>query len=384
MKKTAGILTMHSVVNYGSRLQTLATYEFIRKEGYEPKVIDYRYPTEYHLKNSHNFTNNKRSGCKCKESLPHRIKTKLAKIILRPDKNKRLKKFNEFYNKHILLTRPYNSKEELSEDPPIFNVYVAGSDQIWNPFFIHHDTSFFLAWTPNGSKKISYASSVAVKHIPEEFIGNIKDNLSSFSAISVRENPEFLNHLLNKDVKQVLDPTFLLTKTEWTKYFNKKPIIRGKYILCYILSYSYDPYPYIYEVINKVKKELGYKVIIIDGDLAKYFQGYNIYVNGGPEEFLNLFYNAEFVITTSFHGTAFALNFERNFLSVIDNASNNDNRILNICRKFGLEDKCIVRKNDDASKIVLPEIDTDYLRNKLEEQRIDSIEYFRSSLNDKK
>lgn len=193
-----------------------------------------------------------------------------------------------------------------------------------------------------------------------------------------------MKHLLHKDVKQVLDPTFLLTKTEWTKYFNKKAIIRGKYILCYILSYSYDPYPYIYEVINKVKKELGYKVIIIDGDLAKYFQGYNIYVNGGPKEFLNLFYNAEFVITTSFHGTAFALNFEKNFLSVIDNASNNDNRILNICRKFGLEDKCIVRKNDDASKIVLPEIDTDYLRNKLEEQRKDSIEYFRSSLNDKK
>lgn len=376
-----GIITMHSVLNYGSYLQTLATYKFIEKQGLNPIIIDYRYPTQYHKKYSINLNKSSQTSSISKPSLWSRIILKLAYYIIGYDRKKKENKFSAFYNKYIKLTPPYYSEEELNQNPPKCDTYIVGSDQVWNPLFIHHDKSFFLSWVPKGCKKISYASSVAIKNIPEEFINDFTTELSTFSAISVREESYTLKKILNREIKCVLDPTFLLNKKEWTRYFGTIPIVKHRYILCYILSYSYNPYPYIYDVIEKARKELGYKVVIIDGNPAEIYNGYKIYTNIGPSEFLNLFYNAEFVITTSFHGTAFSINFNKDFVSIINDISSNDNRILSLTKQTGLTNDCIIYKNTPIDQIHFPHIDYQKSKIQLETLRQDSINYLKNALN---
>lgn len=375
-----GILTMHAVWNYGSYLQTLATYKFIENAGYYPVVIDYRYPTKYHLENSFNFIKTTTVEDTIKKTILNKITSKIACWIVNPDKGKKHKCFISFYNDNLRLTKSYYSMNELFSNPPHYDIYVVGSDQVWNPNFIHHDKSFFLSWVPKGKKKISYASSIAVKEFPIEFLNDFRNELSSFRTISVRENPRFLCQLLKRDVKQVLDPTFLLNKKEWMKYSNTDPLIKGDYILCYILGYSYNPYPYIYKVISRVKKKLRCKVVVIDGNPSQIYKGYKIFPNGGPVEFLNLFYNAKFVITTSFHGTAFAINFNKDFIAVVNDISSNDNRIISIAEKMGIVDECIVKKNTPIDRIKIPSLDKTILQERLEGLRIDSKNYFYDAL----
>ena len=382
--KTVNILTMHAVLNYGSYLQTLATYKFVCNMGFRVLVVDYRYPTEYHFTHSYNFVIRKNQTSMENRLFYERLLSKLASWIIRPNVDKKKEKFAAFYQKHVQMTRPYYTEEELEKNPPQCDICVAGSDQIWNPLFIHHDKSFFLAWASANCKKISYASSVAIKEIPNEFIEDFKSALSSFTYISVREDSSFLQNLLHREVKTVLDPTFLLNKNEWTRYFSPTPLVKGDYILCYILNYSYNPYPYIYKLIDKVRKELGLPVVIIDGKPSLIYKGYKVFVNAGPSEFLNLFYNARFVITTSFHGTAFAINFNKDFLSVINDTSQNDNRIYSLAEQVGIAGGCVIRKNTPLNKIQMPSLnDEAEINETLEGLRMCSINYFKKALIDK-
>lgn len=376
--RKVGIITMHKVLNYGSYLQTLATYKYIESLGLDPIIIDYHYPTEYHLTNAANLK--KVSTTKKNIALTKRIVKKLAYWIVRPNIESKKKSFFSFYSKHIKFTKPYYSEKELFDNPPTCDYYVVGSDQVWNPLFIYHDKSFYLSWVRNNGKKISYASSIAIKEVPNEFIGDFKMELKTFSSISVREDPTILISILGKDVKQVLDPTFLLDKQDWLRYFSLSPIIKGKYILCYILGYSYNPYPYIYEVIEKVRKQLGYKVVFIDGEPANIYRGYKVMTNLGPESFLNLFYYSQFIITTSFHGTAFAINFNKNFLSVVDDNTTGDNRIVSIVRQLGIENECIIRRDTPVDQIRIPELEYKKIKDRLDILRGNSMNFLKEAL----
>ena len=378
--KTVGIITMHNVLNYGSYLQTVATYKYVEMLGFVPIIIDYRYPTRYHIENSKNFSK-KIPVCR-KPSLVVRAVKKLAFWLVRPDINTKQRKFSSFYSAYVRFTKPYFSEQELFDDPPMCDYYIVGSDQVWNPLFIHHDKSFYLSWVKNNGKKVSYASSIAIKEIPDEFIGDLKNELKNFSAISVREDPTNITAILDRDVKQVLDPTLLLDKKEWLRCFHPSPIIKGKYILCYILGYSYNPYPYIYNVIGLIRKKLGCKVVFIDGEPANIYRGYKVVTNIGPEAFLNLFYYSQFIITTSFHGTAFAINFNKNFISVVDDNTTVDSRILSMARQLGIEDESIIRSNTPLEQIHIPVLEYNKINARLNILRDNSIDFLRNALLD--
>lgn len=378
--KKVGIITMHNVLNYGSYLQTVATYKYIEMLGFEPVIIDYRYPTRYHIENSKNFSR-KSPVCR-KSSLVVRAAQKLAFWLVRPDINTKQRKFSSFYSAYVKFTKPYLSEQELFDDPPMCDYYIVGSDQVWNPLFIHHDKSFYLSWVKNNGKKISYASSVAIKEIPDEFINDFKKELKNFSSISVREDPTIITAILGRDVKQVLDPTFLLDKKDWLRCFNHSPIIKGNYILCYILGYSYNPYPYIYNVIEVIRKKFGYKVVFIDGEPANIYRGYKVVTNIGPEAFLNLFYYSQFIITTSFHGTAFAINFNKNFISVVDDNTTGDCRITSIARQLGIEDESIIRRNTPLEQIHTPVLEYNKINDRLNILRNNSMDFLSNALID--
>ena len=199
--KKVGIITMHKVVNYGSALQAYALQRVIEKLGYDCEIIDYVYPNEYHL-----------------SQYPKLPAWKswvlfLIQMLYGFPQKKRIKLFERFYKDYLKLSPVcYKSREQLQGNPPHYDIYVTGSDQVWNPKSIVEDTSFMLSFVRNDVHKISYAASFATDSIPDRFRGLYKAYLDMYSAISVREKNgiEIIRNLIEKKSELVLYPTILL------------------------------------------------------------------------------------------------------------------------------------------------------------------------------
>lgn len=379
MKKTIGIITMHAIDNFGSYLQTVALHNYLKKIGYSPTVIDYAYPNKLHLTTGKSHLNISTIHPKFTlSSFLEKVRVRINMIIFRTAQ-KRQALFRSFYDKYVNFTRHYATADDLIADIPNFDIYIAGSDQIWNPEFVGNDTSFLLSWVPNDRKKISYSSSFSISEIPFDYKKSYQKWLKRFEYISVREVSNICNELLGHDVPVTLDPTFLLSKNDWTKYFNKKPIVEGEYIFCYILKYKFNPYPYVRELINKIKEQTGYKVVIIDGPKNMIDKKWCNISNIGPAEFLNLIYNSKFVVTTSFHGTAFSVNFEKNFISLINDEATLDNRQKSLLQKMDMEE-CLLAKNTPLEDVVLPTIDYALKRERINELKKQSVDYLKEAL----
>ncbi len=325
-----GILTMHKVLNYGSALQAYALQHYISKLGYDAELIDYIFPN---------------GARKERMSLIRRIFSPLRKIM--SGRLIKEQKFRQFYKDYFVCSKNrYESPEKLAKAELDYDIFMTGSDQVWNPQHIKDDRSFFFPFVPENSKKISYASSFSVAHIPEAEKAIYRDLLGSYNAISVREKSgvQIVEELTGKEAEMVCDPTLLIDKAEWSDMVKNMPKPYPEpYILAYILRYSYDPYPEINNIIDTVQNRLGHHLIILDGsfnDIRR--KNATVIKNAGPLEFINLVKNASFIITTSFHGTAFALNFGIPFYSVIKDRSGFDTRMTDLLDKIGCSDRAIM------------------------------------------
>lgn len=321
--KTIGILTMHKVLNYGSALQAYALQKYMDKLGYNNEIIDYLYPTK-----------------KAKPTL----KQKIASLL--PYNIRKKRKFKNFWNSFLRTSqRTFTSYDQLTAHSCNYDIYLTGSDQVWNPLFKDEVLPFMFNFI-EGGKKLSYAASFSSGNIEESYKPTYTKYLSQYQHISVREESsiKLVKELTGKDAVHVCDPTFLLDDNDWNEIANNDAIkTKEPYILVYILSYAYNPYPHIFNIIEKVRKELNYKVIFIDGSLSHIFkEGYKLKKGNGPADFLSLFKNASFVITTSFHGTAFSINFKRPVISVIQPDLNKDSRMYSILKQVGLEEQAVI------------------------------------------
>ena len=173
----------------------------------------------------------------------------------------------------------------------------------------------------------------------------VKGPISKYLKISVREKSGiFIVHeLVNKNAELVCDPTLLLDKEEW-RILAKESCIRlnEKYILVYILDYAYDPYPHIYSRIEEIQQKIKLPIVVLSGRKQNFLKNAKFINVVGPCEFLSLFMNASFIITNSFHGTAFALIFEKHFVSVIKDRTNEDSRILSLLIRVKREHNSVV------------------------------------------
>ena len=370
---TVGIITMHTPLNYGSYLQTYATYMFLKENGYSPTIINYKYPTNYHKQLAqnnnapqirHSFIYNKISG--------------LCRRLLKVNSDGLRKKMQSFYLQNLTFTKEYNSAEELKKDPPLFDIYLSGSDQIWNPQYIGKDTTCVLSWVPEGRKKIAFSSSFALTELPSEYYSLYKESLEKYQSISIREFSNIPQHLLGHNVPVTIDPTLLFPKNKWKQLVKSTPIVKGKYVLCYLLGYKFNPNPYALKLAKHIANKIGAKVVAIGGDPINVLKGIKVIPNCGPEEFLNLFYYSEFVITSSFHGTIFALNFEKPLLSIVNDTSTKDNRQISFLNRLGLKEQCVI-KNTPFDNISMPVIKKEAI-DKLDSLREMSVTYFLNAL----
>ena len=334
MMKSVGIITMHLPLSYGSALQTYALQKTIERLGYSAEIINYQYPNKIHL-------SSKSRGVK-------KIFNSIASFCINGfwgfPKVRKSKRFHAFHKHFYNLSEYYCSKEKLHALSPKYDFYCTGSDQVWNPLYTKGDTSFLLSFADAGAEKFSYAASFAIDDIPQEYKDFYAKFLSQYHHISVREKTgvDLVKRLTGKDASLVCDPTVLLTKEEWSAVADQSRIsIRGPYLLVFMLRDSFDPYPDVQFAIDSIQKRLKCRIVYLEGGYRRYWDSNSKVINtAGPVEFLDLIRHAEYVITSSFHGTVFSSIFERPFTSIVKK-SHRDSRILSYLERVGMKENAL-------------------------------------------
>lgn len=330
-----GVVTIYTVPNYGSVLQAYATQKVLEKLGTECHIIDYLYPNHWHYEN----------GVFQKPT----IKSRIGKFLNLSSRHKLQRVLDDFNKTHLHLTRTYEDWNDLhQEDWSSYSAVCVGSDQVWNPRFLKCDPTFMLSFLPEETFRFSLSSSFACKSLPLENRAIYKTHLSKFKALSVREGNgvKILRDDLGltEDAKVLLDPTLLIDSKEWLSIISKKNRVRERpYILLYMLDYAFQPQPYIWDVLSYFSRNGEYEIIALQG-YTKPRKAKGCVMkdcsSSTIDEFLTLFSNASLVVTSSFHGTAFAVNFGRPLISIVplDKA---DDRQTGLLKSLEIEN-CIV------------------------------------------
>lgn len=333
MKKNIGLLTFHKSINYGSVLQAWALTKTISKK-YNVEVIDYKpnqYEYLYNLYRSWNTINN--------------FKYNLKRIPLRQAIKNQSYLFKKFREEQLPLSEIEYNSANADKVADYYNAIVVGSDQVWNLRAKDCDSVFFLPFSLKG-KKVSYACSINDTDYTEERCSDdLRMQICDFDFISVREksgSEKLQNYIFNKKkVYTLLDPTLLCVKEEFESLLSDR-IIKENYIFLYNVWTSeagIQAAKYISEKFN-----IPVYTIMTASNIKeiKFLEKNGIIVEKvktSPSDFLNYFRYASYVVTESFHGTAFSLIFERPFVCV--SKRTNDERLVNILELVDLKNRYI-------------------------------------------
>ena len=245
-----------------------------------------------------------------------------------------LNKFKDF-NSHIKFSKQYCSIDDLYKNPPQYDVYITGSDQVWNPTQDYCLEPYFLTFVRKG-KKISYASSIGINELTNKEKKDFSRWLSSYDMISVREiaAKQLLQPLLrNKKIEIVSDPTFLLDFDFWNKFIIHPQI--KNYILLFTLAYDESMIDYGLKLCQESNK----KLVVLNLNQPNILNSKYISVtDAGPKEFLGYIANADMILTDSFHCTVFSIILKvPQFYTYIAPWNLRGSRITNLLKTFHLE-----------------------------------------------
>lgn len=360
-----GILTFPSSISYGAVLQMYALYHAVNELGYSVDVINYHNP---YMRAYKHITHGKKPS----------LKTKINNVTRRFMHKRLYKEFKKFemtkmtkYPKKVT-----SSHSDLVKMSPRYDAVLCGSDQVWNPDITDSDMSYFLDFCGENTRRISYAPSFGVVDFKDKFTADIKKELEKFYAVSVREEQgrEYLKTVIDREVTLVSDPTFLVPREHWNSVEKEHPLAKGDYILYYTIRSSHTLIKHAAEL----SKKTGCKLIIVGGNSIQKRKNKNkmidYAVDASPGEWLYLVRHAKYVVTNSFHGTAFSIIFRRNFY--LECSSYTNSRLEHITGMLGLSDR-IVKKDDD---IIPSAIDYSKNEEKLAELTESSMNYLKNSL----
>jgi len=369
-----GIITIHKINNYGSVFQAYALQKVCEDLGYKVEIIDYNYPNSFHTT---------RKYASHEDSQPN--EPKWIKMLYAIDLIKQHKRIEAFVNKfQKLSSKQYNDPSELNNDAPHYDIYITGSDQLWNPRYCNGDPAFLLHFAPDDALKISYAASIGANSIPEELKPQYKELLKRYTHISVRENSgvQVVNDVAGKEATVVLDPTLLLSRDQWNLIATPKRLFKKKYILCYFLNYTFNAFPYVDKLAEYMQKQTGYEIMRVARPPQRIGLPHTHYrVDASPEDFLALVRDAEMVLTTSFHGTAFAVNYGKPVFTVVQNKDASDSRQVSLMCNLGLEAQILSIKDSmpDRCRFIY---DVQSEQMLLEKLRAKSVDFLKNALQD--
>ena len=365
MNEKIGILTFHKSINYGSVLQSWALSRVISKRfvveiiDYEPQNYEFLY-ANYRQWNSWN-----------------NIKYNLKRMPLSSALNNQQQLFKKFRDKQLPLSRKkynYNNGCDIKEE---YKGIVVGSDQVWNIRAKDCDPIFFLPFNYSGNK-VSYACSINDTDYTEQNLpSNLASEICDFDFISIREESgkNKLEQFIAKQKKvyTLLDPTLLCNSSEYDSLLNDR-IVDGKYIFLYNVWTSevgIQAAKFLSEKLNMPVYTIMTASNVKEINLLKKSGILVDTVRTSPSDFLNFFKYASYIVTESFHGTAFSLIFEKPFVCVSNRT--NDERLNNILTLVGLKDR-YMKLGELQTYDLKQEIDYEIVTEKKEKRAGECIE----------
>lgn len=317
------ILTIHRLNNFGSAFQAMALFECIRDMGHDVELLDY-HPSYY-------------KG--------NKIRNHIGRIIFRKKMRKRELKFDRFIETNAKLSAiRFVSLKELQKQHPNVDLYIAGGDQLWNYNHICGNDDAYKLTFWNG-RKMSYGTSLGGKEFDPIQIKDLKLKLKEFQSLSLREASSVsLLHDYGINATWVVDPVLLLPFRRYEELLIQ-PMEQEKYVFVYLVAPS-KLLDYAVEYLSGTK---GLKVIVYSGFGHKCKCDLQIR-DLGPEEVLGYIRNAEFVLSSSFHATLFAIMFQKKFGVILPGEETNE-RIYDLLSWTNLT-KGIIKKEKDIKELV--------------------------------
>ncbi len=381
-----GILTFHFAFNCGAVLQCFALQKTMTELGNDVHVINYcpwyhqnRYASR---KNPFYYANKKRKepAKNVFERWKHWYQGfsdtvrswKNTKVI-----REREDKFRAFRKAYLRETRMYRTVRALKKHPPKYDLYIAGSDQLWNRKLTdnRYDHAYFLRFGDKKVKRVTYAVGTYFENILDEQ-KQMDPLIWLMDIVSLREEKwletVMRSTLPDKPFHVDIDPTLLLDASDYEPLLPKEPLETEPYILTYTMpGNAQNP-------ANRAAKQLsdatGLKVIDVNGNPTKGNFQIKDHRVVSPAEFLWYVKHADYVVTNSFHGTVFSLLYEKRFMTILH--AETGNRVSELLDRLGLSDRCTTFATDVIQNIDAP-VDWAGARQKLLPLREESMRYLR-------
>ncbi len=335
--------------SYGSILQSLGLQKALCKLNFDAALIKNELPPKNYKTDTKDLPK------------PKNILKKILQFSTRQKNIKLYKKNRKFIGENIKIEY-FGNELEKNPDLAVADVFIAGSDQIWNPGWIN--PLFFLDFVKDKTKRISYAASMGNLEIPQDKRDDFARLIKNFDAISIREKDmlDIISEYTDKDISVNIDPTFLLSAEEWREYEKEYPISEP-YILVFPLYWDLKTN----DKLKELSDQTGLKVVAICSGLNRVFAHKKIY-DADAGEFLWLIDNAEYVVTSSFHGTAFSTIFNKQFSAVVN--PNAPSRIVGLTEALDIPLVSIDKLHDNKYKI-----DYKNINQNIKNEKEKSIEY---------
>ena len=330
-------ITCHHSFNHGAMLQAYALLTYLQSLGHDAKVIDYRPNHMPVLQINFNWVPSEYNYFGIKQLY------RLLKLPHLKLEQKRRNALERFFNNYISITpTEYQSIDDLKNNPPEADLYIAGSDQIWNTTFKNGIDPAFSLDFGSPKRKVSYAASFATSKLKPGTEQFVKNQLSNLDSISVRESSgKVLLNELGYDGAVVVDPVFLLTREQWD-VFDKSPRYNERYILIYDFEKNGSP---IETIAKRLARLADCKIYSVSPFKRRYAD--KCFVDVGPDEFVSLIKNAQCVISNSFHGTAFSMIYGVSFF-VVNRRDGLNARMKDLLNYYGLADRLITPDAPDG------------------------------------
>ena len=370
MSVSALTITCHDVCNHGASLQACALAAYLQDHGCQARIIDYLPDYLRHEASYWRVPNPAWAGSFLRRMIYRIVKFPRNRLFAR-----RRAAFDRF-NQHYLprTDRRWFSSEQLREEPPRADLYICGSDQIWNPLFPNgRDGAFYLDFAPAEARRISYAASFATESIPAQWRESIKERIGKLDAVSVRESSGVrILSGMGIEARTVVDPVFLQKGDFWKKIAADSPLAGWLGSQKYLLLYRFEGDDMVGAAARRLADSRGLKLFSVNGDpLAD-----RSFDRFGPDTFLSLILSAESILATSFHAAAFSVLFHKEFLIARRREAINT-RMADLLASLGLADRLIDPTETDNRR---SEIDWAAVENLLTGEKSRSERYLQENI----
>lgn len=376
-----GILTFHYSNNYGGVLQALSLYRVIESLGYNVEILNY-IPSSY--KPYSYFSNLGINRNILKKKYEINLPNILKKIVIMNKYCRNITtNFNEYRSRNMILSKQVD-EDTLESILNNYSVIIVGSDQIWNPSQRKSPIYFLNFRDKYKGNKISYAADSTIREVNNEDLETLQTALNEFDNISVRNehSHEFIKTTINIDAEIVADPTLLVEFDHLEKLQNYKE----EYILMYVLGKEIQGSHK--KAIEKIKQKYGnlpvysIKIPTMNFELSPFAD--KVFYDLDPDAWIDLFSNAKFIYTDSFHGVLFSLKYHKPFLAYYTERLR-ATRFIDLGKRYGIDNYIVQNVSEiDDKKSLNERPDYPSINRIINLQKKSSVEFLRKSLSELK